>query len=178
MNKEREKEIELAGIASNELFPDDEMAREAFLEGVKWKSENEKTIMDEALSHANAKYLRLYAEYENYRKRTTKEKSDILESAGASVIKSILPTLDNFERAIKSFDDEGVKIIYNSLLKNLKSKGLETMDVIGKDFTPELHEAITQMAVDGMKGKVVDVMENGYLLNGKVIRFAKVVVGI
>ncbi|SRR6266403_976242 len=134
-------------------------------------------ILEKELAEANNKHLRLYADFDNFRKRTAKEKTEILTNAGESVIKSILPTLDNFERAILVTDDEGVKLVYNGLVKVLEAKGVKIMDCMGADFTPELHEAITQIPTEGMKGKIVDILEKGYLLNDKVIRYAKVVVG-
>lgn len=133
--------------------------------------------LQKELTEANNKHLRLYAEFDNFRKRTAKEKAEILTNAGENVIKLILPTLDNFERAISVTNDEGIKLVYNGLVKVLNSKGVKVMECIGTDFTPELHEAITQTPSEDMKGKVVDVLEKGYLLNDKVIRYAKVIVG-
>jgi len=136
----------------------------------------------------NDKFLRLYSEFDNYRKRTQKEKADLYKTAGEDVIKALLPVLDDFERALKAMDEnndpehvkEGVKLIYNKLLNTLKQKGLEPMeDATGKEFNLEEHEAITRIPApsEDMKGKVIDQVERGYKLNGKVIRYAKVVVG-
>ncbi|HCQ29846.1 MAG TPA: nucleotide exchange factor GrpE [Flavobacteriales bacterium] len=142
----------------------------------------------EKVNELNDKFLRLYSEFDNYRKRTQKEKADLHKSAGEDVIKSLLPVLDDFERAMKAMDEnddpqhvkEGVKLIYNKLLNTLKQKGLEPMeDATGKEFNVEEHEAITRIPApsEDMKGKVIDQVERGYKLNGKVIRYAKVVVG-
>lgn len=133
------------------------------------------------------KYLRLYSEFDNFRKRTSKEKIDLTKTANEEVLKAILPTLDDFERAIKALGDdeavkaakEGVEIIYNKLSKTLEAKGLKVMSTIGTAFDPELHEAITQIPApsEELKGKIIDEVEKGYYLNDKVIRFAKVVTG-
>lgn len=133
------------------------------------------------------KYLRLYAEFENYKKRTLKEKLDLMRTASSDTIKALLPVLDDFDRAKKNADDEntqetfseGVTLVYNKLYSALKSKGLQPMESTGKPFDPELHEAVTEIPApsDDMKGKVVDTIEKGYHLNDAIIRHAKVVVG-
>ncbi|WP_221390774.1 nucleotide exchange factor GrpE [Dyadobacter sp. NIV53] len=133
------------------------------------------------------KYLRLYADFENFRRRTSKEKLELLSSASADVIKLILPIVDDFERAKVSFDSsvdtealkEGVDLIYTKLYKTLESKGLKPMESKGETFDVELHESIAQFPApsDDLKGKVIDEIEKGYYLNDKVIRYAKVIVG-
>ena len=133
------------------------------------------------------KYIRLYSEYENYRKRTAKEKIDLITNASENVIKELLPILDDFERAIdnnKNVDDasvlkEGFDLIYSKMHKGLINQGLKPMEANGKDFDSEIHEAITKIPApnEKLKGKVVDVIEKGYQINEKVIRYAKVVVG-
>ena len=135
----------------------------------------------------NDKYLRLYSEFDNYRKRTIKEKSDIIRSAGEDVFKAIMPTIDDFERAIKANETvtevepikEGVSLIYHKLKVACTAKGLEPMDTIGKAFNADYMESITSIPApsEDMKGKVIDEVEKGYKLGDKVIRFAKVVVG-
>ena len=151
--------------------------------------ENTATPLDlEAkIAELNDKYLRLYSEFDNYRKRTIKEKADIIRSAGEEVFKAIIPTIDDFERAIKFNEGvtevepikEGIALIYNKLKAATASKGLEAMESIGKPFDADLMESITNIPApnDDMKGKVVDEVEKGYKLGDKVIRFAKVVVG-
>jgi molecular chaperone GrpE len=138
------------------------------------------------LKEANDKYLRLYAEFDNFRRRTTKERMELLQTAGKDVIVSMLPVLDDFERALKAMETatdvipvkEGVALVQNKLKHILTAKGLKEMNTKGEPFDAEVHEAITNIpAGDAQKGKVVDELEKGYFLNDKVIRFAKVVVG-
>lgn len=139
------------------------------------------------VSEAKDKYLRLIAEFDNYKKRTIRERMDLLNTAGRDTIVAILPVLDDFDRAKKSADDdasseqfsEGVTLVYNKLHSLLKNKGLSAMDSTGLDFDPEVHEAITEIPApsEEMKGKVIDTIEKGYTLNDKIIRHAKVVVG-
>jgi len=140
------------------------------------------------VKEATDKYLRLYSEFDNFRKRTQKEKIELYKTAGEGVISAILPILDDLERAEKANQDtddaqsikDGIKLIQDKLVNILKTKGLEAVESpIGKDFNVEFHEAITQIPApsDKEKGKVLDVVEKGYELNGKVIRFSKVVIG-
>lgn len=132
----------------------------------------------EKLAELNDKYLRLYSEYENYRKRTNQEKADLLINGSREMMKAILPVIDDFERALAATEDEGVQLIYNKMLKILEQKGLKAMEVKGEKFDENLHEAITRIpaAEESQKGLVVDVVEKGYYLNDKVLRYAKVVV--
>lgn len=140
-------------------------------------------IQDE-LAEAKDKYLRLYAEFDNYRRRTSKEKAEMIQGANEHLIKVLLPVVDDFERAEKAFggkadkEIEGFLLIQSKLKKVLDQFGVKAMDSQG-DFNPDLHEAITQIPAPNEKliGKIVDVVEKGYLINEKVIRFAKVVVG-
>ena len=135
--------------------------------------------MGEKLAALNDKYLRLYSEYENYRKRTNQEKADLLLNGSREMMKAILPVVDDFERALAATsDDEGVQLIYNKLMKILGQKGLKAMEVKGEKFDEGMHEAVTQIpaADPDQKGLVVDVVEKGYYLNDKVLRYAKVVV--
>ena len=132
------------------------------------------------------KFIRLYSEFENFRRRTAKEKLEMIQSANEQLLKTLLPVADDFERAEKSFkakddkDLEGFFLIHNKFKKTLEQTGVKVMDLkSGSDFDADLHEAITQIPVtdEALKGKIVDVVEKGYLLNDKVIRHAKVVVG-
>ena len=134
--------------------------------------------LGEKLAELNDKYLRLYSEYENYRKRTSLEKADLLVNGSREMMKAILPVIDDFERALAATNDEGVQLIYNKMLKILEQKGLKAMEVKGEKFDENLHEAITRIpaAEESLKGTVVDVVEKGYFLNDKVLRYAKVVV--
>lgn len=139
------------------------------------------------LAELKDKYLRLFAEFDNYKKRTNKEKLDLMKTAGQNIIEVLLPILDDFDRAKKSSDDknspeefsEGVSMVYNKLYTQLKAKGLEQMLTNGEAFDPELHEAITEIPApsEDLKGKIVDTIEKGYTLQEKIIRHAKVVVG-
>ena len=138
------------------------------------------------LAEQKEKFIRLYSEFENFRRRTAKEKLDLIQSANEQLIKTLLPVIDDFDRAGKAFTDkndkelEGFFLIHSKLKKVLDQAGVKIMDVnAGSEFDADLHEAITQIPApdDTLKGKVVDVIEPGYLLNDKVIRFAKVVVG-
>lgn len=150
-------------------------------------SDNSTAALQAKVAELNDKYLRLYSEFDNFRKRTIREKQELTKTAGEDVFKSILPVIDDFERALKSGLDttdvkaiqEGVQLIYNKLKHNLQQKGLEQMESVGKDFDPDVHEAITNIPApsEDMKGKVIDEVEKGYSLNGKIIRFAKVIVG-
>jgi len=149
--------------------------------------EPEATVkLKEELEVAKDKYIRLYSEFENFRKRTTKEKSELIQSANEQLIKTLLPVADDFERAENSFPDRNDKdlagffLIHAKLKKVLEVYGVKTMDTAqGSEFNPDLHEAITQLPapVPELKGKVIEVVEKGYVLNDKVIRYAKVVVG-
>ncbi|MDB5285450.1 MAG: nucleotide exchange factor GrpE [Mucilaginibacter sp.] len=143
--------------------------------------------LKEELSQANDKFLRLYAEFDNFRRRTAKEREEARKTEGKDVIVALLPVLDDFERAIRSMENatdivavkEGVALIQNKMKNILAQKGLKETQSIGSAFNPDLHEAITNIPAptDDMKGKVIDEMEKGYELNDKVIRFAKVIVG-
>ncbi len=144
--------------------------------------------LEQLLNEEKDKFLRLYAEFENYRKRTAKEKLELFETAAEKVIKNLLPVLDDFERAIaemKKNDEEdemvkGVTLIYDKFKKTLEKEGLKDIEVKkGDSFDPDIHEAIAQVPVEDekMKDKIVDVVEKGYQLGPKNIRFPKVVTG-
>ncbi len=148
-------------------------------------SELDQTKLD--LADQKDKYLRLLAEFENFKRRTAKERIDLIQTAGKDVIVSLLDVLDDCDRAEKqlngsddiSLQKEGIQLVFNKIRSTMQAKGLTPMESIGKPFDVELHEAITEIpaANDKMKGKVVDEVTKGYLLNDKIIRFAKVVVG-
>lgn len=138
-------------------------------------------------SALNDKYLRLFAEFDNYKRRTQKERIELLQTAGKDVIVSLLPVLDDFDRANKAIENatdinpirEGITLVHNKLKSVLNQKGLKEMESINTVFDTDNHEAITKIPApnEEMKGKVMDELEKGYTLNDKVIRFAKVVVG-
>jgi len=135
----------------------------------------------------NDKYLRLFAEFDNYKRRTQKERVELLQTAGKDVVVSLLPVLDDFERALKATEHttevgairDGIMLVQSKLKSILSQKGLKEMESINTVFDTDIHEAITKIPApsDDLKGKVVDELEKGYTLNDKVIRFAKVVVG-
>ncbi len=139
------------------------------------------------LAEFSDKHLRLQAEFDNFRKRTMKEKADLIKSGGESVLVSILPVIDDFERALNLMKDVpdtdagkmGTQLIYNKFTDFLKVNNIKEIDAVNLPFDVDLHEAITKIPApsDEMKGKVVDVVQKGYFLNDKVIRFAKVVIG-
>jgi len=139
------------------------------------------------LAEAKDKYLRLFAEFDNFKKRNTKERYELMSTAAQSTLNKIIPVLDDFDRAKKSAEDEGtdeqlsdgVQMVYNKLYTTLGNLGLTPMETTGEPFDPEIHEAITEIPApsEEMKGKIIDTVEKGYKLNDKIIRFAKVVVG-
>lgn len=154
----------------------------------KTEEQSDKTpeqLWEEKYNELNEKHLRLFSEFDNYRKRTMREKSDLIKSASADLIKEMLPLLDDMDRALENVPEEqeearkGMELIRDKFIKILKQKGLEEMDSEGKEFNTDYHEAVSQIPApeEDMKGKVVDVVEKGYFLNDKVLRFAKVVVG-
>jgi molecular chaperone GrpE len=154
----------------------------------KAEGEDEFTELQEKYEQLNDKYTRLYSDFDNYRKRSIKERVDTIKTAAREVIEDLLPVLDDFERALQSMREQdadpdavqGVELIYNKLFNTLKQKGLEPMDSLGKEFNTDYHDAVTQIPAEQeeMKGKVFDVITRGYLLNGAIIRHAKVVVSV
>lgn len=148
--------------------------------------ESELEKLKAELEAAKDKYLRLVAEFDNFRRRTAKERIELVQTAGREVIQDLLEVLDDSDRAQKQLDSaegkevkEGVSLVFNKLRSVLQSKGLKPMESIGRDFDADLHEAITEIPAptEKLKGKVVDEVIKGYYLNDKIIRHAKVVVG-
>jgi molecular chaperone GrpE len=193
--KEKVEETVMDGMQSK--VDKDTKATENFteVESASYDEVSEAVLLNEQvqklsseLGEAKDKYLRLYSEFENFRRRTTKERIDLIKTANQDLMVALLPVVDDFERAQKALDQtedhktskEGFELIYNKFNNILKQKGLKTMEVAaGAEFDTEFHEAISQMpSADGsMKGKIIDVVEKGYLLEDKVVRFAKVVTG-
>jgi molecular chaperone GrpE len=191
-NKKENIEQEVEQPVVNEQQPEFEAENAQATEG----AEEEVVVSKEEelagkLAEANDKYVRLAAEFDNYRRRVAREKLDIIATASEDVIKGILPVLDDCGRALQVLEQsaqndatkaakEGTALIMNKLTAYLKTKGLEQIDAMGKEFDTDFHEAIAQFPVQeaDKKNKVFDVTQHGYTLNGKVIRFAKVVVGI
>jgi molecular chaperone GrpE len=150
------------------------------------KSKKEKTDA-EKLAELNDKYLRLTAEYDNYRRRTLKEKMELSKSAGEEILQSMLPVIDDFDRALESIDEsqdieavkEGIHLIYNKFRDVMEQQGVKEIEAKDQEFDTDKHEAVSKIPApsEDMKGKVVDVVQKGYYLNDKVLRFSKVVVG-
>lgn len=151
------------------------------------EASKDKKTEQEKIEELNDKYLRLAAEYDNYRRRTLKEKMELAKSAGEDILIHILPVMDDFERGLASIEKakevdaikEGVILIYNKFKEFLKQHGVKEIEAKEKEFDTDLHEAVTKIPApsEELKGKVIDVVEKGYLLNDKVIRYAKVVIG-
>ena len=174
-------------VDSNEELPEESPESFETINGTdESKIQGELKKLQDELAEAKDKYLRLYSEFENFRRRSAKEKLELIQSANEQLIQALLPIADDFDRAEKAFQGteskelEGFQLIFNKFKKTLEQSGLTSMDLkVGANFDPDNHEAITQMpaAEENLKGKVIDVLEKGYLLNNKVIRYAKVVVG-
>jgi len=185
LKKKKKEDIDNmeAGMNENGELNEQELAQDTTTE----EAPSAEALLKEELSLANDKYLRLYAEFDNFRRRTSKERIELLQTAGKEIIVSLLPVLDDFERAERAMETstdieavkEGVKLIQNKLNNILSQKGLKPMQSIGQPFDADLHEAITNIPAptDDLKGKVIDEMEKGYTLGDSVVRFAKVVVG-
>lgn len=178
MNKPETEKVE------DQNQPQEEQHTEAAIQLI---NEDKITELQSKIDELNDKYLRLYSEFDNFRKRTAKEKIELIQSASENAFKIMLPIVDDFDRAIKSNSDitdakvisDGVNLIYSKFKSTLSQKGLEEMKSIGEPFNTDLHEAITNVPApsEDLKGKVIEELEKGYMLNGKVIRFAKVVIG-
>lgn len=151
------------------------------------KEEQKPTVPEEQYNEMRDKYLRLSAEFDNYRKRTLKEKADLLKNASEEVLKDLLPVIDDLDRALKAIETateidavkEGLSLIVNKFKGFLTAKGVKEIEAIGLELDTDRHEAVTKIPVtdESQKGKIVDVIQKGYLLNDKVIRFSKVVIG-
>lgn len=151
------------------------------------ESDHELTVLQDKLNELHDKYLRLAAEYDNYRKRTAREKADLIQTAGETLLKDILPIVDDFERGLELASNAedmeamrtGMELIYNKLKDFLTNNGIREINAINEPFDTDWHEAVTNIPApsDDMKGLIVDVIQKGYTLNNKVIRFPKVVIG-
>jgi molecular chaperone GrpE len=154
------------------------------------KAKKEKEIiegLEQKVNELNDKYLRLFAEFENYRRRALSERLELIKTASEDIIRQLLPVIDDLHRALKAMEahedvesfKEGTELIYNKIKTILDQKGLKEMNTLGEVFNTDLHEAITTIpaASEDMKGKIVEEVQKGYTLNGKVIRYAKVIVG-
>jgi molecular chaperone GrpE len=151
------------------------------------KSESPQENLQAEIAELKDKYLRLLAEFDNYRKRVSREKIELINTAAQDTLSALLPVLDDFDRAKRIADredssepfSEGMQLLYHKLYSVLRQKGLEPMESNGVAFNAEQHEAITEIPApsEELKGKIVDTIEKGYSLHGKIIRYAKVVVG-
>lgn len=198
--KKRRKKMEEADIKQEQTNKTDNKEEQTKQKAVQEELQNEvaeekelekeQISLGERLVEINDKYLRLYSEFENYRRRTSKERLEIIENASESLIKEILPIVDDFERALQTMDKqeeeslknakEGMCLIYKKLLSTLEKKGLRPISAKGENFDENLHEAVSQIPAqkEEDKGKVFDEVQKGYYLNNKVIRYSKVVVSI
>ncbi|WP_424963098.1 nucleotide exchange factor GrpE [Ekhidna sp.] len=187
VNKEQEvSEEQEAQVKDEQIEEQEEQDGQEKAENEAEEESTEPTL-EEQLGEAKDKYLRLYSEFENFRRRTSKEKLDLISTANKDLMADLLPVLDDFERAMNASEGsedikalrEGMELIQNKLNKSLQNRGLKKMEVKkGDDFDDEKHEAITQIPAEKkLEGKIVDVVENGYTLGETVVRFAKVVVG-
>ena len=192
-NKHEEEELEQteATVEEQEVIEEveaeEETAEEPVAEQQTSNKEKSREVLEKELGEMKDKYLRIFAEFDNYRKRTTKEKIDIIKLASKDTLNALLPAIDDFTRAINLDADadadnkipEGVVHVYNKLMKGLEQQGVRPMESTGADFDAELHEALTKIPAPTpeLKGKVIDTIEQGYYLNDKIIRYAKVVVG-
>jgi molecular chaperone GrpE len=173
---------------NEELIPEQENPIEENAAAPEQETEvTAKLSLEDELAEMKDKYLRLYSDFENFKRRTSKERVEFFKTAGQEIITAMLPVLDDFERATKSMDTakdvsavkEGVTLVHHKLKNILTQKGLKEMEAQGKDFDADFHEAITNIPAPSPEliGKVVDAVEKGYFLGDKVIRYAKVVVG-
>lgn len=170
------------------LEPSDDDVEEVDVEDVEVpEPETEVEELKKQVENEKKEYMFLMAEFENFRKRTMKEKAELIKNGGEKVLKGLLPILDDFERGIKAASEssdassllEGMELIYNKLKQYLEQNGVKEMDPADDNFDTELHEAISVVPVpdEDKKGKILDTVQKGYMLNGKVLRHAKVVVG-
>ncbi|MHC1708235.1 MAG: nucleotide exchange factor GrpE [Bacteroidales bacterium] len=188
MKEEEEKKQDGTQNMSDESVSDrDTVAdHEKKSKKIRFRKDNREEELQKKVDDLNDKYLRLFAEFDNFRKRTAREKSDLMAFASEDILASLLPVIDDFDRAVISFEKstdidairEGVVLINNKLHTILEQKGLTALSAVGNDFNTDFHEAITSIsAPEEMKGKVVDEIQKGYTYKGKIIRYAKVVVG-
>ena len=181
--KDTNKEADLEETLANEPTLETPVEAEVVVEDERTTEEK----LSEDLQNEKDKHLRLFAEFENYKKRTGRERIELFKTAGQEVVMAVLPVLDDFDRALKEFSEDqedvhvqGMVLISNKLKENMKQKGLEVSQTIPGDvFNADNHEAVTQIPAptDDMKGKIIDVLEKGYTLGGKIIRYPKVVIG-
>ncbi len=167
----------------NEQPIEDSTTQEPIADAATEANQTEEQVAPDELEEMKKKYLLLYADFENFRKNKAKERIELLQTAAAGVITDLLPSIDNYERALANAPEgeisEGIQLIFKGILNTLQTKGLKELPAKGEVFNADFHDCITQYPAPSEedKGKVLDVLEKGYTLNDKVIRFAKVVVG-
>lgn len=188
-----EKEIKEEQVASEETQVDDQDSQDNTVDNKEVEHAVDE-LHDEPLSNAEQelaelkdKHIRLQAEFDNFRRRTMKEKAELIKSGGENVLKNIIPVIDDLDRATTTFHEvndedplkQGISLIYGKFQDFLKQNGVSEIEALEKDFDTDLHEALTKIPAptEELKGKVVDVITKGYMLHDKVVRFAKVVVG-
>ncbi len=186
-NNDTEENIMNTENSSENSTPENVENTDAQETGEQTEEQTAEEKLQAEVQQLNDKYLRLYAEFDNYKRRTQKERVELLQTAGKDVIVSLLPVLDDFDRALKAMENatevapvkEGIVLVSNKLKNTLAQKGLKDVESINQPFDTDFHEAITNIPAptDELKGKVIDEVEKGYTLNDNVIRFAKVVVG-
>lgn len=185
-NKAEKEVVEEKEVVQEEVNEQETTAEETTEESPEKGSETDE--LQEQLNTVNDKHLRLQAEFDNFRRRTQKEKLDLIKSAGEKILVDVLPVIDDFERALQSMQGEdeataamkeGVELIYNRFREFMKQNGVTEIEAVEQEFDTDVHEALTKIPApsEELKGKVVDVIQKGYKLNDKVIRFAKVVIG-
>lgn len=177
-NQQAEQQAE--GLKNEETVKEEPKAAES----ASAEMAKDETDWQQKYADLNNAHLRLMADFDNFRKRNIKEKADLIKNASERVITDLLPIVDNFERALKSFEEgneqgEGVKMIYDQIMRMLKDNGVEVIETEGLELNTDLHDAITTIPAptEELKGKIVDCIKKGYTMNGKVIRHSQVVVG-
>lgn len=185
-SKQDSPKMENTELQDKEVIQDKETTNQQEENAEAQNTEEAQDNLQQRYDELNDKYLRLFSEFDNYRKRTIKEKAELALTASENVIKDLLTVIDDYERALKAMESsetiadlEGIKLIYNKLKSTLAQKGLQEIEALGVIFNPDEHEAVTNFPTGNEedKGKILDVVQKGYSLNGKVIRYPKVVVG-
>lgn len=185
--KDTVENIETAETPVDETQIQSESQTEENVAAAETVVEDELSVLKNELEEQKNKYLRLFAEFDNFKKRNAKERLELFKTAGQDVIRELLPILDDFQRAAKAYESDnnaenyanGLKLIQEKFQKTLQNKGLKAIESVGKEFNVEQHEAIAEVPAptEEMKGKIIDEVESGYTLNDTIIRYAKVVVG-
>jgi molecular chaperone GrpE len=189
INKEPAEETVEKEVVAEEPQPEPHEKKKKSEKGDKTRHRDEELkALQARMDEVSDKYVRLAAEFDNYRRRTAKERLELISTAGEDVIKGMLPVLDDCERALQVLREsgsdkaaiEGTELIFNKLMTYLKGRGLSVIEAVGKELDTDYHEAVAQFPVQesDKKNRIVDVIQQGYMLNDKVIRFAKVVVGV